>query len=75
MSGPCSYPAGDKAEWESHNELVCDLHMNAGRNNCTPDWPVQGYSKKIGYYDIEHVFVTRRVWLGKRGKLRTGKTV
>lgn len=62
MSGPCSYPARDKREWEKLNEMVCDSHKN-----CWPHLPV-------GDERTKHVFVTLRVWLVKRNKLRTGKT-
>lgn len=28
MSGPCSFPSGDKSRWEELNEIVCDFHFN-----------------------------------------------
>ena len=73
MSGPCSFPAGSKSEWESHSELVCEFH--SGNFWCTPDRMVRGFDKKSGeYYELNHEFVTRRRYLAKRNKLRTGKT-
>lgn len=27
MSGPCSYPEGDKRRHEELNEIVCDVHF------------------------------------------------
>ena len=62
MSGPCSYPAGDKREQNRLNEMMCDRHKD-----CTPASPVGK--------DLEHEFVTTRMWLLKRNRLRTGKTI
>lgn len=63
MSGPCSLPNGNKAEWEKMNEKVCNIHKY-----CWPERPV-------GDEDTRHEWVTLRIWLANRKKLRTGKTV
>lgn len=62
MPGPCSLPSGPKSEWDKMNEQVCNMHAN-----CWPNHPV-------GDEDTKHEFVTRRLWLAQRKKLRTGKT-
>jgi len=70
MPGPCSNPQGDKAEWERLNEKVCNIHKH-----CWPHLPYIGYDKTTKtYYDVEHEFITNRLWLVQRNKLRTGKT-
>lgn len=84
MSGPCSYPAGNKAEWERLNENVCDLHhgITLGRRNdgslikatCKPGNVFVRKNKKGEAVELEHDFITLRMWLAKRNKLRTGKT-
>ncbi len=67
MPGPNSLPNGSsRMEYAEMWVLVCDYH-----NNCTPD------SHKV--FDkhgdiIFHAFITKREWLAKRNKLRTGKT-
>ena len=65
MPGPCSLPAGSRAEWLNHNEVICNMH-----NDCTPGSPKTSKNGEV----IVHDFVTRRVWLAKRNRLRTGKT-
>jgi len=62
MPGPCSNPNGDKRQWDEHNTQVCNIHQY-----CWPDSPK-------GDADTKHEFVTTRVWLAQRKKLRTGKT-
>lgn len=67
MSGPCSLPNGSsRAEWRGMWDTVCDIHKD-----CTPD------SHRVfdKYGDIIfHAWISKREWLAKRGKLRTGKT-
>jgi len=71
MSGPCSLPNGNRDEWNRHNEIVCDIHLTDGKGStCTPATPKMGGKGE----EIAHVFVTYRVWLLKRNRLRTGKT-
>lgn len=60
--GPCSNPAGDKRQWDEHNKLVCAVHQY-----CYP-----GSRNKD--YRTPCEFVTFRVWLAQRNRLRTGKT-
>ncbi len=69
MAGPCSYPAQDRAEHARHNEIICDIHTNRDFV-CDPAGPKMG---KDGD-ELEHVWVTRRLWLAKRNRLTTGKT-
>lgn len=57
MSGPCSFPNGDKRRFEELNEIVCDVHFN-----CDMD------------ADKTHDYITYRIWLLRRNRLRTGKT-
>lgn len=66
MSGPCSLPNGNRAEWLRLNEQVCNIHHSAN-TPCVPGRPKKGK-------EIAHEFVTLRVWLAKRNRLRTGKT-
>jgi hypothetical protein len=72
MPGPCSMPAGNKAEWDRHNSTVCNLHSNSNFE-CTPDHRKMGRNSG-GQIEIAHEWVTLRVWLSLRNKLRTGKT-
>lgn len=73
MPGPCSLPNGSsRMEYAEQWELVCDLHHKGENKVCTPD------SHKV--YDkhedvIFHAWVSKREWLARRNKLRTGKTV
>lgn len=64
MSGPVSFPAGDKARWDELNEIVCDKHYHCDMavvdKNGSP---------------VEHDYITYRVWLSRRNRLRTGKTM
>jgi len=69
MAGPCSYPAQDRAEYRRHDEIICDTHTNRDFE-CAPHNPKTGK----GGEELEHVWVTRRVWLAKRNRLTTGKT-
>jgi hypothetical protein len=55
-------PDRNKAEWERQNEIVCNLHKM-----CWPDNPT-------GKPETQHEWVSVRVWLYNRRKLRTGKT-
>jgi hypothetical protein len=63
MAGPCSFPAREKREWESHNEIVCDKHYTC--DMATHD--------KKGR-PVEHDYITYREWLFRRRRLVTGKT-
>lgn len=63
MSGPCSFPDGDKSRWEELNEIVCDVHFHC--------WPGKGDSKQFKPCDL----ITLREWLYRRNRLHTGKTV
>lgn len=66
MPGPCSLPNGSKSEYSDMWTLVCDYHKD-----CTPD-DHEVFNK---HWDlIPHAFITKREWLAKRNKLRTGKT-
>ena len=65
MPGPCSLPNGDRREWEKMNEMVCNIHQY-----CWPSIP----RKKENGEELTHEWVTRRVWLSLRKKLRTGKS-
>lgn len=65
MPGPCSMPNGSKTEWLNLNEIVCNLHKD-----CTPANRVVGKGDK----EVVHDFSTRRIWLSRRNRLRTGKT-
>lgn len=62
MAGPCSLPNGDKRQWDEHNQMVCNIHQYCWKNSPRGD------------ADTRHEFVTLRVWLAQRKKLRTGKT-
>lgn len=62
MPGPCSFPTGDKSEWEEHNKLICVVHKYCYPGLKNPD------------YKSTCEFVTTRVWLAQRKRLRTGKT-
>lgn len=62
MSGPCSLPDGDKRRWNELHEIVCDTHFVC--------WPGKGDLAR----EKPCVLMTYRVWLAKRGMLRTGKT-
>lgn len=66
MPGPCSLPNGNKAEYAEMWDMVCDYHKD-----CTP-----GSHRVLDkHWDlISHAFITKREWLAKRNKLRTGKT-
>lgn len=62
MAGPCSMPAQDKKRWNEMNELVCDVHFHC-------DMAVEKNGKPV-----THDYITYRVWLLRRNRLRTGKT-
>lgn len=64
MAGPCSQPAGDKSRWNELNDIVCDKHFH-----CT----MEIVDKKGNI--VEHDYITYRMWLARRNRLRTGKTV
>lgn len=66
MPGPCSLPDGGRSEFAAMWDMVCDYHKD-----CTPD--NHRVLDKHGDV-IFHAFITRRAWLSKRNKLRTGKT-
>lgn len=65
MSGPISYPFGNKSEWMRLNETVCNIHH--GRKPCLPAAPV-------GDEDTKHEWVSLRMYLIDRNRLQTGKT-
>lgn len=64
MSGPMSYPMGDRRRWEELNEIVCDIHFNCDMADVN----------KKGE-PVVHDYITYREWLLKRNRLKTGKTV
>lgn len=64
MSGPCSYPAQNRAVWEEMNEIVCDIHFHCNMQQ----------EDKNGK-PVKHDYITYRIWLARRKKLRTGKTL
>lgn len=64
MSGPCSLPQGDKRRYAELNEIVCDVHFNCDMRE----------TDKYGN-EVKHEYITYRLWLSRRNKLRTGKTV
>lgn len=63
MSGPCSLPEGNRTRWEEMNEIVCNIHFNCHMQD------VDAKGK-----EVIHDYITYRVWLARRKKLRTGKT-
>lgn len=66
MPGPVSLPQGNssKYSWDELNEVVCDRHFHCKMEEFDKDgWPVT------------HDYITFRIWLAKRGRLTTGKTV
>ncbi len=63
MAGPVSLPEGNKARWNELNEIVCDKHYHC--NMAVED--------KDGN-PVTHDYVTYRVWLMRRNRLRTGKS-
>ena len=63
MAGPCSLPEGSKSLWNEMNEIVCDTHFVC--------WPGKGDMKQFAPCEL----ITYRMWLQKRGRLTTGKTV
>lgn len=68
MAGPCSFPSGtSRREYDEMWELVCNYH-----GSCTPD--SHRVFDKNGDI-ISHSFITRREWLARRNRLRTGKTL
>lgn len=71
MSGPCSLPNGNsRMEYAAMWNLVCDIH-HKGNIICTPD----NHTVFDKHGDlIHHAFITKREWLARRNKLRTGKT-
>jgi len=64
MPGPCSTPGGDKRRHAELNEIVCDIHFNCG---------MEQFDKKGN--PVAHDYITYRVWLARRNRLRTGKSV
>lgn len=64
MAGPCSMPEGNKARWNEMNEIVCDIHFNCEMQE------VDKHGNKV-----KHDYITYRVWLLRRNRLRTGKTI
>ena len=65
--GPCSFPNGkSREEYDDFWVMVCNLH-----NDCTPD--AHRVFDKFGEV-IRHEFITKREWLSRRNRLRTGKT-
>jgi len=63
MSGPCSQPDGDKRRWNELNEIVCNNHFHC---------EMELVNKKGE--PVVHDYITYRMWLAKRNRLRTGKT-
>ncbi len=61
--GPCSVYS-DKARYEELNEIVCDVHFHCKMEEFDKDGK-----------PVKHEYVTYRVWLLRRNRLRTGKTV
>jgi hypothetical protein len=66
MAGPCSQPEGNYARWTELNEIVCNVHFD-----CTPEARYQTALKRGAKCDL----ITYRMWLLKRNRLRTGKTL
>lgn len=68
MPGPCSMPNGtSKTEYEEQWFKLCDFHKD-----CTPD----NHREYDKYGEpVPHMFITKREWLARRKRLRTGKTV
>ena len=64
MSGPVSLPDGDKSRWEELNEIVCDKHFVCNMEQLNSKGE-----------PVAHDYITFRVWLMRRNRLRTGKTV
>ena len=67
MPGPCSLPNGGKREYAEMWFMLCNLHKD-----CTPD--SHDEFNKNGD-EIRHEFITKREWLSRRNRLRTGKTI
>lgn len=63
MSGPMSFPAGDKRRYEELNEIVCNNHFHCN---------MEEYDKHGNV--ITHDYITYREWLRRRNRLTTGKT-
>lgn len=61
--GPCSLPDGDKRRYDELNEIVCDIHYTCNGAEFNKDGE-----------PVAHEFITYRLWLAKRNRLRTGKT-
>ena len=60
--GPCSV-FNDKRRFEELNEIVCDIHYNCD---------MAEYDKNGNA--VKHDYITYRIWLARRNRLRTGKT-
>lgn len=60
MAGPNSVPAGDKALYERLTEFVCVKHTDCVGDKATEKSPCE--------------WLSRREWLLKSNRLRTGKT-
>lgn len=73
MPGPLSLPNGrSRVEYTEMWDIVCDIHHKNDERVCTPD----DHKMLDKYGDvIFHAWVTKREWLARRNKLRTGKTV
>lgn len=64
MPGPCSLPNGNKSQWDELNEIVCNNHYVCD---------MAAVDKKGNI--VKHEYLTYRMWLAKRGRLTTGKSV
>lgn len=63
MPGPNSLPSGDKRRYEELNQIVCNIHFECD---------MREYDKHGD--TVTHEYITYRLWLLNRNKLRTGKT-
>lgn len=64
MPGPCSLPEGSRRKWAEMNEIVCDVHFKCD---------MEEYDKNGK--PVRHDYITYRLWLMRRNRLRTGKTI
>lgn len=66
MAGPCSLPNGGRREYDEQWILVCDIHRECYPDHC------QEFDRHGN--EIKHDFISQRLWLLKRNRLKTGKT-
>lgn len=64
MPGPVSLPEGSKSRWDELNQIVCDVHFRCN---------MEEFDKNGR--PVKHDYITYRVWLMRRNRLRTGKTI